>query len=110
MKKFFFMLIFLAAPFSFCLAATTPTTLPFGGMISYEYVCNTGLLLYVLQPTAKIPIPYMWYWGELPFLTHVPPHPGQELLGMSSATAVPCVLGYYVIGYGLPIIYHGSSI
>jgi hypothetical protein len=83
---------------------------PFGGIVSVEYVCNTGLLVYVLTAPSGAPAPFMWFWGELPFLFHIPPHPGQILLGMAAATPVPCILGYIPIGYGLPIIFHGSSL
>ena len=86
----------------------------FGGLVTAEYTCNTGLLIYVKDAISTPPffqiVPYMWLWGELPFLSYIPPHPGQELLGAASPTAIPCVFGYIPIGYGFPILYHGSSI
>jgi hypothetical protein len=52
----------------------------------------------------------MWFFGELPYLSHVPPHPGQYLLGMQESVTAPCFVGPYPTGAGLPIIYHGASI
>ncbi len=99
-----FIVLGLISPFHVSRAAGVP----FGGLVTFEYVCNTGFLVYVA--TAKGVIPFMWLWGNLPFASHIPPHPGQYLLGMASPTPVPCILGYIPIGAGLPIIYHGSSL
>jgi hypothetical protein len=83
--------------------------LNFGGRVVAIIPCNSGLLVYVLT-TLKAVIPYMWFTGELPFTMHVPPHPGQQLLGKVGAAVAPCILGTVPLGGGLPILYHGSSL
>ncbi|HUD04032.1 MAG TPA: hypothetical protein VMR73_00885 [Candidatus Paceibacterota bacterium] len=87
----------------------------FGGIVIAQHPCNTGFLLYVKDALPVPPffeiIPYMWFWGELPFLFHIPPHVGQELLGAAGPTPVACFLGYAPTGeVGFPIIYHGDSL
>lgn len=87
------------------------TGLSFGGRVLYEYTCNTGLLVYIKSsspPYAVLPV--MWLWGELPFSKYIPPHPGQQLLGVMAPAVVPCFLGYVPLGVGFPILFHGSSI
>jgi hypothetical protein len=112
-RLFFYTLIlctfvFVSTPsFSYAFSVV-PDILPFGGKVTVVYPCNTGLLVYI--KSIKGIIPLMWLWGELPFLSHVPPHPGQYILGRAFPTPVPCILGIIPIGVGFPIIYHGSSL
>jgi hypothetical protein len=80
----------------------------FGGRVVSIQPCNTGLLAYL--KTSKGPMPVMWFWGELPFLSYIPPHPGQQMLGKVGTALSPCVLGSVTYGAGLPVLYHGSSI
>jgi hypothetical protein len=93
--------------------AATSIARPFGGTVTAMQPCNTGLLLYIR--TANLTwgfnvVPYMWFWGNLPFLSKIPPHPGQNMLGMVGPTPVPCVTGFVPTGAGLPILYHGASL
>ncbi|OHA17259.1 MAG: hypothetical protein A3C79_02975 [Candidatus Taylorbacteria bacterium RIFCSPHIGHO2_02_FULL_45_28] len=110
MKKQTLVIILVA---TFLLASLTNTyaaaPLPFGGVVTMIQPCNTGLLVYVLTPLTGV-VPFMWLTGELPFLSYIPPHPGQWLLGLTAAVPVPCVLGTVPYGAGLPILMHGSSL
>ncbi|HVU06508.1 MAG TPA: hypothetical protein VHC46_04755 [Thermodesulfobacteriota bacterium] len=107
----FLLLLAFAAPFSFPDAAFAAPGLSIGGTVLFQYVCNTGLLLYIKSATPPYAVmPLMWLWGELPFSKYIPPHPGQQILGVAAPTVVPCVLGYVPIGVGFPILFHGSSI
>lgn len=83
--------------------------MPFGGLVTYTQVCNTGFLLYVMQPIKGLGT-FMWFTGNLPYLMGVVPHSGQYLLGMAGMASIPCYLGKDQVGQGYPIIYHGSSI
>ena len=94
----------LVTPIMFAQAAL----LPLGGQVTTVQPCDTGLLLYVKTFTGVIPV--MWLWGELPYMMHVPPHPGQYILGQDSPTPVPCFLGFVPYGAGVPIVFHGDSI
>ena len=85
------------------------TGVSFGGIVTAVQPCNTGLLAYVASPKPPYVTPVMWLWGELPFLSYLPPHPKQQLLGKLAPVTVPCVLGVVPYGVGFPIIYHGSS-
>ena len=116
MKKIFIIstfFLFCAIPFTEIHASIVGVPY-FGGIVTAEYTCNTGLLIYVKDAISTPPffsiVPYMWLTGELPFLSYIPPHPGQELLGTALPMPMPCILGYIPIGFGFPIIYHGSSI
>jgi len=80
---------------------------PFGGQITVTQPCNNGLLLTVKEPFGVTQL--MWNYGELPFLMHVVPHPGQYILGMSGGIAV-CTLGPLVYGKGSIILFHGDSL
>jgi len=86
----------------------------FGGLVTGETVCDTGLLIYVKDAISTPPffevVPYMWFTGELPFMNHVIPHPGQELLGAALPATIPCIVGYIPVGYGFPIVFHGDSL
>lgn len=99
--------------FALCLFAATPlisfAQTPFGGLVTAIIPCNSGELVYVLEPFFGV-IPVMWNTGELPFLMHVPPHPGQEMLGMLGTAFEPCIIGAIPTGGGLPILYHGESL
>lgn len=106
-SKYFFVLLVLIIVFAPIIL--NAQTLPFGGQVTYTQPCNTGLLLYVLQPLKGVQT-YMWFTGNLPYLMRTVPHIGQNLLGMASPGPVPCVLGTIPMGSGFPIIYHGGSI
>jgi hypothetical protein len=80
----------------------------FGGRVTAIQPCNTGILAYLA--TARGPLSVMWFWGNLPFASYLPPHPGQYVLGRAGTTIAPCVLGTVPYGGGLPILYHGSSL
>jgi len=117
LSGFFITFLFLVSSFFVPVNRTQASTgAPyFGGIVTVEYACNTGLLVYVkdnisVVPPVSVVVPYMWLWGELPFLSYIPPHPGQELLGIALPVTVPCILGYVPIGAGFPIVYHGSSL
>jgi hypothetical protein len=80
----------------------------FGGQVIFEIPCDTGLLLTVLEPGAGAQ-ELMWNYGELPYLSFVPPHIGQWLLGMTGLPEV-CAVGPLTIGIGNAITFHGSSL
>lgn len=84
--------------------------MPFGGMVKSIEPCDDGLLLYVR--TFKGLLPFKWEYGQLPYMMHIPPHPGQNLLGMGMSSYImsPCFVGPEYIGQGFQILYHGSSI
>lgn len=81
---------------------------PFGGLVTAVQPCNQGLLVYL--KTATGPMAYMWHWGQLPYLSYIPPHPGQYLLGVAIPITEVCMLGYIPSGVGFPIKFHGSSL
>lgn len=109
--KVFVATILFGALVSLPFSASAATGFSFGGRVTAEYVCNTGLLVYLKSSAPPFLVfPVMWLWGELPFLSYIPPHPGQQLLGVAAPATVPCVLGYVPIGVGFPIEFHGSSI
>lgn len=83
--------------------------MPFGGTVTATLPCDSGLLLYLLVPLQGVET-FMWSAGELPYMMHVVPHIGQELLGMAFPVEEPCVVGMLTVGSGFPIIYHGSSL
>jgi hypothetical protein len=92
-------------------AAAGVSGVSFGGRVTFEYYCNSGILAYIKSSSPPyLTLPIMWYWGELPYSSYIPPHPGQLLLGIITPATVPCIVGYYPIGYGFPIQFHGSSI
>ena len=64
----------------------------------------------LIKTPSTIVVPYLWAVGNLRFLSYIPPHIGQHILGMALPTPVPCIAGIIPMGVGLPIIYHGSSI
>ncbi len=80
----------------------------FGGQVVVTFPCNSGLLVYLLTSSGVENL--LWTDGELPFLSFVPPHIGQYMVGMSAMVMAPCTLGPYTIGQGYPIIYHGESL
>jgi hypothetical protein len=90
------------------LSAFAVTGIPIGGLVTAIQPCNTGILAYVLTMEGVVPV--MWFWGNLPFLSHIPPHPGQYILGDGGTAVAPCVLGVIPYGGGIPILYHGSSL
>lgn len=86
-------------------------SVPFGGIVTIVHPCDTGLIVYVkLMSAPYTVIPFMWFAGDLPFLSHIPPHPGQYLLGMAEPAPIPCLIGPAPTGAGAPIVFHGSSI
>jgi hypothetical protein len=91
------------------LPAQAETGVPFGGLDTVEHPCDTGILIYLAGAPSGV-IPVMWLWGELPFLDHVPPHPGQWLLGELAPVPVPCFVGHVLVGFGAPIEFHGDSL
>ena len=95
------LLLILAVP------ALSHAQMPFGGLVVFTLPCNNGFLLTVLQFTG--PQFFMWNFGELPYLMFIPPHPGQNVLGMALPAPVPCILGLHPQGFGFPIIFHGES-
>jgi len=84
-------------------------SVPFGGKVKSVQPCNNGMLLYVTVPLKGV-LTFIWNTGNLPYLSHVVPHPAQVLLGRALMAPVPCTLGTTVVGSGFPIIFHGSSI
>lgn len=95
-------------------ASAFPLLIPFGGKVTSIQPCDSGILAWVLQPPSPtqpvpVPKPFMWLTGELPFLNHVVPHPGQNLLGEATSILSPCVVGNIPYGFGFPIDFHGSS-
>lgn len=82
--------------------------IPFGGNVVKEDKCDEGELLYILTPLQGV-MPFMWYRGELPYLMHVIPHVGQNLLGMAGLVPGQCWKGNSLVGAGLPILFHGDS-
>ena len=84
--------------------------IPFGGVVTAVQPCNTGLLAYVKSPKPPYVFPVMWLWGELPFRSYIPPHPGQFVLGKAAPVTAPCFLGFIPYGVGFPIMFHGSSL
>jgi hypothetical protein len=110
MKKYIIIVAILFVAYtSFSYKANaTIGTIPFGGQVVSIQPCDSGLLLY-LKGFWGI-TPYMWTYGDLPYLMHVPPHPGQYMLGAALPAMVPCVLGILTVGTGFPIIFHGSSL
>jgi len=85
---------------------------PFGGIVIGQLPCTKpvpGFLLLIKTPSTIV-VPYLWAVGNLRFLSYIPPHIGQHILGMALPTPVPCIAGIIPMGVGLPIIYHGSSI
>ena len=105
----FIMVIFFAGLFSMreMVFAQVSPKISFGGKIVSQNVCNTGMLIYVKSAVAVKP--FMWFWGNLRYSSHIPPHVGQSVLGLAGPTPAPCVLGSIPIGAGLPILFHGSS-
>lgn len=91
-----------------CVSFLVITGISFGGRVTAIQPCNTGILAYLA--TTKGPLPVMWFWGNLPFPSYIPPHPGQLMLGKMGPTPVPCVSGVVPSGAGFPILFHGSSI
>ena len=81
--------------------------IPFGGTVTYMTTCNDGLLIGVTSVTGFTML--KWTYGNLPYLMHVFPHIGQNVLGMASIVT-PCLLGYSYVGQGFQILFHGSSI
>lgn len=100
-----FLLTFISMPI---VAAHAAVPIPFGGLVTMMQPCDEGLLVYVLTPITGV-IPFMWLWGELPFLMYIPPHIGQELLGYAATVPAVCTISGVPYGAGLPIIMHGSS-
>lgn len=108
MKKLILIILSILISVPLISRAFSVTGVPFGGKVTSMTVCNSGILAYVKTSSAVLPV--MWYWGHLPYLSYIPPHVGQQLLGMRASFTVPCWLGYYIVGYGFPIEYHGSSL
>ena len=103
------LLLVICFPIMFNVNIADAMAMSFGGRVTSVQPCNNGLLLFVLVPLRGI-LPFLWTTGNLPYLTHVVPHPAQEMLGRALMAPVPCTLGTTVVGTGFPIIYHGSGI
>ena len=103
-------MVFIALFIAQAAYAQSVTGIPFGGRVTAIQPCTTppGILAYVL--TAKGPFPVIWFAPNLPFLSHIPPHPGQYLLGTAASAPITCIFGFVPYGVGFPILYHGSSI
>lgn len=105
----FFVFALVTIPFSSVFAQ-----IPFGGpIITYQPICQIppGILLTIGPPTPMI---LFYTWGaSISFMVSPPAHPGQLLLGMAGGW-VPCIVELsgvpVVVGGGLMILFHGSSV
>ncbi len=89
-------------------SSAAPTGYPFGGRITSITPCNTGTWITVGPPR---PASLLWIPGvSLTYLQGPPRHVGQWVLGMANTASAPCVVGIYVIGYGLIIRQIGTSL
>lgn len=108
MKRFFIMtILFGLLVFPGFTLAFVP--IPLGGKVITTKPCDEGLLL-TLKTSKGITGPFMWIWGNLPYLSRNIPHINQNILGMAKSVPVPCTISGFPYAGGLPIIYHGSSL
>jgi hypothetical protein len=97
----------------FALALTAPlaayafTTLPFGGKVIFTEVCDEGLLLTL--KTSRGVGHYMWFTGNLPYLSKRVPHLSQNILGIAEIEPIPCTVSGVPYDGGFPILFHGSG-
>ena len=118
MKKYLFLGPIMAIMFAIPFSASAQVPFWFGGVIVDEALCgDSGVFLIVAQPAPLPPIPIMWLYGQnLEYPEHIPPHPGQVLLGLTTGEVpIPCfngpfpvTLGVPPVSAGFPILYYGS--
>ena len=108
MKRLFLSLLLIVPIFSLPISSFAALPIPVGGKVVLTKPCDEGLLLTVKTPRG-ITVPYMWFWGNLPYLSRNAPHVGQNILGMTRTAVIPCTVSGVPYSGGLPIIYHGSS-
>jgi hypothetical protein len=82
-------------------------SIPFGGKVIFQKPCDLGMALTV--QTAKGPMNYFWFYGNLPYLSRMVPRINQNMVGMAKPVPVPCTISGVTYSKGLPILYHGAS-
>lgn len=86
--------------------------IPFGGRVLTSIPCLTAPGFFevsVLQPPLQIPHTYILSFTS-PFLSHVPPHTGQSVVGRTTGGIYSCLVGFnfHIIA---PIsVFYGSSL
>lgn len=98
-----FFVFYLFTPFS---ASAKIPVYPFGGVIIKVTTCNVGLLVDVVGPKGGR---FIWQPSTFSFLYGPPIKIGQFVLGMAGPLK-PCIVSGDIIGLGLYIFYHGSSL
>lgn len=106
MKKVFFGLLILGLILPIVSYAVVDRN--FGGRVMTTKPCDEGLLITLRTPLGT-DVPYMWIWGNLPYLSRIAPYPSQNVLGIAKSAAVPCTISGVPYAGGVPIIFHGSS-
>ncbi len=109
--KVFYILLLIFIVTAYFVPQQAHAQIPFGGMITFLFpACFEGFWIILGPPTAGS---YMYSYGSYSYAYGPPSHPGQWLLGKAAGfltCTVQCGPSPCVIGGGLLILFHGSSV